>query len=179
MLVHAAAGGVGQAAVRMARHYGATVIATASAAKRDAVPPVHVLDHRTTDLAADVRRLTGGAGADLVLEAVGGTTFHASLAAARRVTGRVVVYGMPGGEAAVSNHELIFTHPVHVTGLHIGALAAHAPATFADLMTELAALRAAGVYPPGRPTVHPLADGRAVLAVLAAGVTVGKLALRP
>jgi NADPH2:quinone reductase len=166
----------------MARHYGATVVATASVAKHHAVRALgvdHVLDHRTADLAGDVRRLTGGAGADLVLESVGGTTLHASLAAARRVTGRVVVYGMPGGVAAVSNRELIFTHPVHVVGLHIGAMAEHAPATFADLMTELAALRAAGVHTPGGPTVHPLTDGPAVLADLAAGVTVGKLALRP
>lgn len=178
VLVHAAAGGVGSAAVRLARHYGATVIGVASASKHAAVGAHHVIDNRTTDLAADVRSVTGG-GADLVLESVGGATFRASLAAARRVTGRVVVYGQAAGEAAVTNSELTFEHPVHVIGLHIGLLAQHAPDMFAGLLTELDALRAAGVLTPGEPTVLDLADGPRALADLAAGVTVGKLALRP
>jgi NADPH2:quinone reductase len=177
--VHAAAGGVGRAAVRLARHYGATVIGTASRAKHPSVEADHVVDRDTADLAGEVRRLTGGAGADLVLESIGGETFRASLAATRRVTGRVVVYGMAAGEAAVTNRELNFTHPIHVIGLHIGALAGHAPAMFADLMAELDVLRAAGVLTPGRPTVYDLADGPRALTDLEAGTTVGKLALRP
>lgn len=47
--------------------------------------------------------LTGGTGADLVLESVGGATLDASLAATKRVTGRIVVYGLAGGEAAITN----------------------------------------------------------------------------
>ncbi|GAA4443969.1 zinc-binding dehydrogenase [Phytohabitans houttuyneae] len=182
VLVQAAAGGVGQAAVRLARHYGATVIGTASAAKHPAVRALgadHTLDHRTVDVAAEVLRLTGGAGADLVLESVGGAAFRSSLAAARRVTGRVVVYGVAAGDAAVTNRELNFTHPIQLVGLHIGVLAAHAPAMFTELMAELATLRAAGVHTPGRPAVYPLASGGEALAELAAGTTVGKLALRP
>lgn len=179
VLVHAAAGGVGRAAVRLAKHYGATVIGTASPAKHATVEADRVLDRNITDLAGEVRRLTGGAGADLVLESIGGGTFRASLAAARRVTGRVVVYGMAAGEATLTNRELNFTHPIHVIGLHIGALAEHAPALFADLMAELDVLRAAGAVTPGRPTVYDLADGPKALADLEAGTTVGKLALRP
>jgi NADPH2:quinone reductase len=66
-----------------------------------------------------------------------------------------------------------------VIGLHIGILGQAAPDLFAELMAELAALIAAGVYPPGRPAVHDLADGPKVLAELEARATVGKLALRP
>jgi NADPH2:quinone reductase len=66
-----------------------------------------------------------------------------------------------------------------VIGLHIGVLAGRAPRLFAELMEELSALRAAGVHTPGRPTVYDLADGPKALAELAAGATVGKLALRP
>jgi NADPH2:quinone reductase len=182
VLIHAAAGGVGQAAVRMARHRGATVLATASPDKHEAVRELgadHVIDYRRVDVAAEVLRLTDGAGADLVLESVGGDTFRASLAATRRITGRVVVYGVAGGEASISNRELNFTHPIHVIGLHIGILAQAAPRLFAELMDELAALIAAGAYPPGQPTVHDLADGPKVLAELEARATVGKLALRP
>ena len=182
VLIHAAAGGLGQAAVSLARHYGATVIATASAGKHEVVRALgadHVLDYREVDVAAEVRRRTGGAGADLVLESVGGATFGASLAAARRVSGRVVVYGLAGGEASVSNWDLVFTHQVQVIGLHIGVLRQHAPHTYAALLDELSALRAAGVLTPGRPVVYDLADGPKALAELAAGTTVGKLALRP
>ena len=178
VLVQAAAGGVGQAAVRLARHRGATVIGTASPDKHDVVRALgadHVLDYRN----ADVQRLTEGRGADLVLESAGGDAFRAGLAATRRVTGRLVVYGMAGGEATISNRDLNFTHPVHVIGLHIRILSEAAPDLFAELMAELAALIAAGVYPPGQPTVHDLADGPTVLAALEARATVGKLALRP
>ena len=100
VLIHAAAGGTGQAAVKMAKHYGATVIAAASPGKHETVRALgadHVVDSRGADLAAEVLRLTGGAGADLVLESAGGATLEASLAAAKRVTGRVVVYGRPAG----------------------------------------------------------------------------------
>jgi NADPH2:quinone reductase len=182
VLVHAAAGAVGQAAVRMARHYGAIIIATASADKHPTVKALgadHLLDYRNTDVAAEVLRLTDGRGADLVLESVGGATFHTSLAAARRVTGRVVVFGLAAGEAAVSNWELNFRHQVQVIGLHIGVLAECEPQLFNELMAELATLREADVYPPGEPTVHDLADGPRVLAELEGRATIGKQALKP
>jgi NADPH2:quinone reductase len=180
VLVQAAAGGVGQAAVRMAVHRGATVIGAASPDKHEVVRALgadHVVDYR--DMADEVLGRTAGRGADLVLESAGGDAFRAALAATRRVTGRMVVYGTAGGEATVSNRELNFTHPIHVIGLHIGRLSEAAPDLFTELMTELAALIATGVYPPGRAAVHDLADGPKVLAELESRSTVGKLALRP
>jgi NADPH:quinone reductase len=182
VLIHAAAGGTGQAAVKMAKHYGATVIAAASPGKHDAVRSLgadHVLDSRGAGLAAEVLRLTGGTGADLVLESDGGAALGASLTAAKRVTGRVVVYGAAGGEAQVTNCELIYQHQVSVTGLNIGVLAQAAPRVFGELMGELFALIAAGVLTPGRPAMHELADGPKVLAELESRATTGKLALLP
>ncbi|MFC4043337.1 zinc-binding dehydrogenase [Dactylosporangium siamense] len=180
VVIHAAAGGVGQAAVRLAKHYGATVIGAAAREKHGVVRALgadHVLDR--ADIAAGVLELTAGAGADLVLESAGGSAFAAGLAATRRVTGRVVVYGLASGEAAVTNADLVFRYPIQLIGLHIGVLAQSAPHVFAWLTGELRALIAAGVYPPGAPAVHDLADGPKVLAQLAAGSTTGKLALRP
>ena len=182
VLIHAAAGGTGQAAVTMAKHYGATVIATASPAKHEAVRALgadHVLNSRDTDLSAEVLRLTGGAGADLVLESIGGATLDASLAATKRVTGRVIVYGLVGGEAAITNWDLVYRHQVHVIGLNIGILIRSAPQIFGDVMSELFGLLAAGVLGPGRPTVYELADGPKALAELEARATTGKLALLP
>lgn len=184
VLVHAAAGATGQAAVTMAKHYGATVIATASPSKHETVLALgadHVLDSLDGDLAAEVLRLTGGGGggADLVLESAGGATFNASLAAAKPVTGRVIVYGVAGGEVAITNWELVYKHQVHIIGLNIGVLIQAAPQIFGELMGELSALIAAGVLGPARPTAYELADGPKVLAELEARATVGKLALRP
>jgi NADPH:quinone reductase len=182
VLVHAAAGATGQVAVTLAKHYGATVIATASPGKHEVLRGLgadHVLDSRGRDIAAEVLRLTDGAGADLVLESAGGATLAASLGAARRVTGRVVVTGLAGGEASITNRALVYEHQVHVLGFNLGALIGAAPRIFGEVMGELSALVAAGVVTPGSPTAHDLADGPKVLAELEARATVGKLALLP
>ena len=180
VLVYAAAGGVGQAAVRLARHYGACVIATASPAKHPVVKALgadEVLDSARPDLAEEIMRLTGGV--DLVLESVGQATFGVSLAVAKPFTGRIIVFGAASGHAELSTRDLVFTHYAQVKGLHIGNLAAAAPAVFQELLTELAVLIAEGVYPPGTPQVHPLAEGPEVLRQLAEGRTQGKHALDP
>jgi NADPH2:quinone reductase len=158
------------------------VIATASPGKHETVRALgadHVLDSRSADIAAEVLRLTSGTGADLVLESAGGDTFSASLAAARRVTGRVVVYGTAGGEAAVTNWELVYRHQIQVIGLNIGVLIQATPQIFGEVMGELSGLMAAGVLTPGQPTAYELADGPKALAELEARATVGKLALLP
>jgi NADPH:quinone reductase len=182
VLIHAAAGATGQAALIMAKHYGATVIATASPSKHDAVLALgadHVLDSLDGDLCTEVMRLTGGAGADLVLESAGGAIFKASLAAAKPVTGRVVVYGVAGGEAAITNWELVYKHQIHIIGLNLGVLIGAAPQIFGEVMGELSALIAAGVLTPARPTAYGLTDGPKALAALETRVTIGKLALLP
>ena len=182
VLIHAAAGGTGQAAVRMAKHYGATVIAAAAPDKHEVVRSLganHVIDSRNGDIAAEVRDLTNGVGVDLVLESVGGSTLEASLAAAKRVTGRVVVYGLPGGEATINNWDLVYKHQVHVIGLNIGVLIQSAPQIFREVMGEMFGLIAAGVLGTSQPTVYELADGPKALAELEARATIGKLALVP
>jgi len=182
VLIHAAAGGTGQAAVKLAKHYGATVIATASPGKHETVLALgadHVLDSVSGDIAAEVMRLTSSAGADVVLESAGGATFEASLAAAKRVTGRVIVLGVAGGEATISNWDLVYKHQIHVIGFNIGVLIQTAPRIFGEVMGELSALVAAGVVTPAPPTTYGLADGPNALADLETRATIGKLALVP
>jgi NADPH:quinone reductase-like Zn-dependent oxidoreductase len=180
VLIHAAAGGVGQAAVRAARHYGARVIATSSPSKHDTVRSLgvdEVLDSGHPDLAEEIMRLTGGV--DLVLESVGRATFDVSLSVTKPFSGRVVVFGAASGDARLSTHDLVFNRQVQVKGLHIGALAAVAPQTYQDLMTEIQRLIAQGVYQPGIPVIHALSEGPAVLEDVGAGRTCGKHALDP
>jgi NADPH2:quinone reductase len=182
VLIHAAAGGTGQAAVRMAKHYGATVIAAASPNKHEVVRALgadHVIDSRGVDIAAEVQRLTDGQGADLVLESVGGATLEASLAAAKRVTGRVVVFGLSGGQSTITNWDLVYRHQVQILGLNIGALIQSAPQIFGEVMAEMFTLIASGVLQPGNPAIYELADGPKALAKLEARATIGKVALVP
>lgn len=182
VLIHAAAGATGQIAVTIAKHLGATVIAAAATGKHETVRALgadHVVDSRSGEIADEVGRLTGGAGVDVVLESAGGATFEASLAAAKRVTGRVVVLGVAGGDATISNWDLVYRHQVHLIGFNLGALIRCAPRIFGEVMGELSRLVAAGVVAPGRPRTFDLADGPKVLADLEARATIGKLALLP
>jgi NADPH2:quinone reductase len=182
VLIPGAAGATGQAAVTMAKHYGATVIGAASPGKHELVRALgadHVLDSTGGDLAAEVLGLTRGEGADLVLESAGGATVGASLAAARLVTGRVVVYGVAGGDGAISTWDLVYRHQVHVIGFNLGALIRAAPRIFGEVMAELFTLVAAGVLAPVDPAAYDLADGPKALAELESRATTGKLALLP
>ncbi len=93
VLVHAAAGGVGIAALQILRERGAEVIGTASASKHEAVREhgaKHVIDYRTQDVQAEVKRITGGKGVDVVLDALG--SFRESYKLLRP-GGRMVMYG--------------------------------------------------------------------------------------
>lgn len=95
VLVHAAAGGVGQAAVQICRWRGAQVIGTASASKHErlrALGVAHTIDYRTQDFEEEVRRITAGRGVDIALDAVGGRSFRKSYRCLAPL-GRLCVFG--------------------------------------------------------------------------------------
>jgi NADPH2:quinone reductase len=100
VLVHAAAGGVGQILVQWLKAIGAEVIGTvgneAKVAAARAAGADHVLLSRSDDIAARVREITGGAGVAVVFDGVGKATWEASLAATRR-RGLIVSYGNASG----------------------------------------------------------------------------------
>lgn len=99
-LIHAAAGGVGQLLVQLAARAGARVIATVStekkAQKARELGAAEVILYNEADFEAEVRRLTGGAGVDVVYDSVGKDTFLKSLACLRR-RGLCVLYGQASG----------------------------------------------------------------------------------
>ena len=101
ILVHAAAGGVGSILVPWAKHLGATVIGTAgSPDKADLARQAgcdHVILYREQDFAAEVRKLTGGTGVDVVYDSVGKDTFAGSLDSLRR-RGMLVTFGNASGK---------------------------------------------------------------------------------
>ena len=95
VLVHAAAGGVGTAAVQIAKSVGAEIFGTASAAKHDAIAAQgvqHPIDYRTQDFEAEINRITGGEGVDVIIDATGPTNFRKDYRLLRQ-GGRLVMYG--------------------------------------------------------------------------------------
>jgi NADPH2:quinone reductase len=100
VLITAAAGRIGSLLVQQAKVAGATVIGAASGEKSAAVSDFgadHVLDYTTTGWAERVRELTGGSGADLVLDAVGGRIAEQALTATADGGGRIGFYGYASG----------------------------------------------------------------------------------
>ncbi len=100
ILVHAAAGGVGSILVQWGKHLGATVIATAgSQDKADRAKSLgadHVILYRDQDVAAEVRRITGGQGVPVAYDSVGAATFEGTLASLAR-RGLFVSFGNASG----------------------------------------------------------------------------------
>jgi NADPH2:quinone reductase len=102
ILVHAAAGGVGQLLIQLAKAKGATVIGTVStdakADKARAAGADHVINYTDVeDVAAAVRQLTGGNGVAAVYDGVGKSTFEASLASLR-IRGTLALFGAASGQ---------------------------------------------------------------------------------
>ena len=95
VLIHAAAGGVGIAAVQIAKSRGAEIFGTASASKHEAIREQgvdHAIDYRTQDFEDEVMRITGGRGVDVAFDAIGPSSFRKSYRALRQ-GGRLIMYG--------------------------------------------------------------------------------------
>jgi NADPH:quinone reductase-like Zn-dependent oxidoreductase len=96
VLIHGAGGGVGIAAVQLARLRRAVIIGTASTAKHAALHAFvvdHLIDYRTADVTKEVRRITGNRGVDVVLDPLGGKSFSTSYRLLAPL-GRMVMYGV-------------------------------------------------------------------------------------
>jgi NADPH:quinone reductase-like Zn-dependent oxidoreductase len=96
VLIHAAGGGVGISATQIARNAGAEIFGTASPGKHDAIRAqgvAHAIDYRSQDFAAEVMRITDGEGVDLIIDALGPTSFRKDYRLLRS-GGRLVMYGL-------------------------------------------------------------------------------------
>jgi NADPH:quinone reductase-like Zn-dependent oxidoreductase len=96
VLIHGAGGGVGIAAIQLARLRRATIIGTASASKHPALRALgvdHLIDYRTTNVEQEVRRICGKRGVDVVLDSLGGRSFATSYRMLAPL-GRLVMFGV-------------------------------------------------------------------------------------
>ncbi|SDY55284.1 NADPH2:quinone reductase [Modestobacter sp. DSM 44400] len=182
LLVHAGAGGVGTAAIQLGKAAGAKVIATAGGARKTAICTElgadHVIDYTADDFVPVVKELTGGHGADVVYDPVGGDVFDGS----RRCIafeGRLVVVGFTSGRipSAPANHVLVKNYSV--VGLHWGLYRKHEPTVFGMVHDELCRLFADGAISPLVGQVLPLDQAPQAMAAIADRGTVGKVVLKP
>ncbi len=151
LLVHAGAGGVGSAAIQLGKAAGATVIATAGGPEKVQVcrdlGADHAIDYLSEDFVALVKELTGGRGADVIYDPVGGDVFDAS----RRCLaweGRLVVVGFTSGRIPVApaNHALVKNYSI--VGLHWGMYRSKEPALITAVHEDLTRLYAEGSIRP-------------------------------
>ena len=182
VLVHAGAGGVGSAAIQLAKAAGATVIATAGGPDKTAVcldlGADHAIDYLAEDFVGPVKEITGGRGADIIYDPVGGDVFDSS----RRCIafeGRIVVVGFTSGRIAdaPTNHALVKNYSV--LGLHWGLYRTYDPALISEVHDDLMRLYAEGAIKPLVSQTLPLAEAPQALAALGRRETIGKVVLTP
>lgn len=186
VLVHAAAGGVGSATVQLARAAGARVVAVVGGQRKvevarqlgaDAVLDRHAEDF-AENFAAAVKDLTGGRGADVIIDPVGGDTFTRSTKCIA-FEGRIVVIGFTSGAFGqlATNHVLIKNYGV--LGLHWGMYRFTEPELVASVQRELDALVASGLVRPLVSERLALPDAPDGLTRLAGGATTGRVVVEP
>src|SRR5450756_1400172 len=179
LLVHAAAGGVGSAAVQLGKAAGARVIGVVGGPEKAEVArrlgADVVVDRRTEDFVVVVKDVTQGHGADVVYDPVGGDAYQRSTKCIA-FEGRILVVGFAGGQiqSAALNHALVKNYSI--VGLHWGLYTTKDPALVRVCHDELSKLVAQGVAKPlvsERLGLDGVADG---LQRLADGATVGRVA---
>ncbi|MEU1026266.1 zinc-binding dehydrogenase, partial [Streptomyces sp. NPDC005904] len=182
LLVHAAAGGVGSAAVQLGKAAGAKVIGVVGGADkvrvaRDLGCDV-VLDRRADDIVAGVKEATGGRGADVIYDPVGGDAYTKS-AKCVAFEGRIVVVGFASGTipSPALNHALVKNYAI--MGLHWGLYNTKDPRSIARCHQELTELAAKGAIRPLVSERVPMSGAAAAVQRVADGLTTGRVTVLP
>lgn len=119
VLIHAGGSGVGTAAIQMARFIGATVYVTAGSPEkieRCLALGAHAgINYKTQDFAEEIRRLTGGAGVDVVQDFLGASYFARNLSVLKN-GGRLILVALMGGAKVEADLSLIMRKRIHVIG---------------------------------------------------------------
>jgi NADPH2:quinone reductase len=182
VLVHAAAGGVGSAAVQLAKAAGARVIGVVGGPEKVAVARSLgadlVVDRTAENFIGAVKEATGGRGADVVFDPVGGDAYAGS-AKCVAFEGRIVVVGFAGGTvpAPPLNHALVKNYAI--LGLHWGLYKVYDPASVIAAHEELCRLAEQGVVNPLVSERIGFEQAAAGLAALGSGGTTGRVVVLP
>jgi len=180
VLVQAGASGVGVAAIQLAKHAGATVLATASSDERlEALKPLgldHGINYKTDDVVKSVMRLTDNKGVNLVVDSVGGSTLQGSiLSLAYR--GRVSMVGAAGREPMTVDVSSLMGGNRSLSGVFLGAEIGTERAY--NNIQRLINEAAAGTYKVVIDKTFPLSEAAAAHAYIESRQAVGRVLLIP
>lgn len=182
LVVHAAAGGVGLSAVQIGVALGARVIGTAGAPDKLELVKQNgadaAIDYRDEDWAERVKELTGGRGADVIYDPVGGDTFDASMRCIA-FEGRILVVGFASGRIPSAQMNRVLLKNISLVGLHWGLYFEENPRVLDDAQEALSQLYAKGKISPKISATYPLEDAKTALDALASRKTTGKIVLIP
>ncbi|OGL05797.1 MAG: hypothetical protein A3I03_11740 [Candidatus Rokubacteria bacterium RIFCSPLOWO2_02_FULL_68_19] len=180
VLIHAAASGVGTAAIQLARLFGARIFATASADDKLALARElgahETINYTTQDFAEIVKAKTDGRGVDLILECVGGDVFDKSIQCLAPL-GRLITYGVAGGVPATVVTPVLLFGNLSVIGFHLGRYYQTRPNR--EGMQEILRLVAAGRIRPIISATFPLGEVAKAHDHLSQRQTRGKVLLVP
>lgn len=180
LLVHGAAGGVGLAAVEIGKGLGATVIATASSEEKLAVARArgadHAINYARENFVDAVKSMTGGAGADVIYDPVGGDVFTQSL---RCIAwgGRLLIIGFAGGTIPGVAANRVLIKGCSVIGVRAGEAGRRDPASGKVVLEALISLAGAGKLKPHVSHVLPLERFAEALELLSGRKAIGRVAL--
>jgi NADPH2:quinone reductase len=182
LLVHGAAGGVGLSAVQIGKALGARVIATAgSPAKleiaRQSGADV-LIDYAKEDWVERVKEVTGGEGADVVYDPVGGDVFDGSTKCIA-FEGRILTIGFAGGRIPTLAINRVLLKNFSVVGVHWGFYQRRGSPLVQEWMDALLKLYANGRIRPVIYRAYPLREAAAALGALASRESYGKVVLVP
>lgn len=177
VLVHAAAGGTGQTAVRWLKHLGATVVGTVSTDEKAALARAAGVDHviRYEEFAEAARELTDGQGVHYIVDGVGGSTFRAGLDAVRP-RGHICVFGQAGGVPEPFSPMELIPKSVTVAGGYMTNFLRTRDEVLAKADAVWAGVRE-GWLAPGPATAFPLDAAADAHARLEGRASTGKLVL--
>lgn len=182
LLVHGAAGGVGLAAVDLARHLGLRVIAVASdagkrAAIRELYAPEHVIDP-AAGIREQVLEITGGRGVDIVYDPVGGDAFDASTRCIA-FNGRLLVIGFAAGRIPTIGANIPLIKGFSVVGVRAGEFSRRFPELGAEDSRTIVRLAAEGAIRPHVDRALPLDQWRTAFESMRSRTVVGRTVLLP
>jgi NADPH:quinone reductase len=179
VLVHGAAGGIGIAAIQIARLFGGQVIATASTEQKRAAcieeGAAHALDYRG-GFVDEVKRLTGGRGVDIVYDPIGAAVTEESLRCLA-YGGRLLVLGFLGGGPASIRSNYLLIKGIEAVGVYMGGFQANQPELFATNTQELRKLASEGKLRPRISHQFPLERAAEAVQAVIDRAVIGKAVL--
>ena len=182
LLVHGAAGGVGLAAVQLGKALGARVIATAGTPEKLEVARQSgadvLIDYRTEDWVERVKSVTGGEGADVIYDPVGGDVFDGSTKCIA-FEGRLLTIGFAGGRIPTLAINRVLLKNFSVVGVHWGYYQRRGSPLVQEWTDALLKLYGEGRIRPVIYRAYPLREAAAALRALASRESYGKVVLVP